>query len=154
MSTRNFTHNSNFIFTTNLFNDENVSYYIQEANLPGLSFSHIQVSRQSTSMNFQADTLTYNDLTLNFIIDEELSVWKNIVSKMQKMRDVYSGEGELIEKSGYLEIHDDNSNIILKVEFINLIIESIDDMQYSTNTEDEIITCSINLKYDYYNILD
>jgi len=152
MSSRNFTHNSNFIFNTNLFSDEDVSYYVQEANLPGLGFSHIQVGRQSSMMNFQGDTLIYNDLTLNFIIDEELKVWKDIIVKMQKMREVYEGTAENIEKSGYLEIHDDNSKIIIKIEFINLMIESIDDLQFSTNTEDEIITCSINLKYDYYNI--
>jgi len=152
MSTRNFTHNSNFTFTTNLFNDEEISYYIQEVNLPGLSFSHIQLGRQSSLMNVQADTLNYNDLTLNFIMDEDLKVWKDIIKKMQSMREVYEGTAEEIKKFGYLEIHDDNSRKILKLEFIDIMIESIDDMQYSTNTDDDIITCSVNLKYDYYNI--
>lgn len=150
---RNFTHSSNFIFQTNLFTNEETNYNVQEAPLPGLSFSHIQASKSSAFLNFQGDTLTYNDLTLNFIMDEKLVIWREIVSSMLKMRDPYTTEGENIEKSSYLEIHDDNSKIVLKLEFINCMIESIDDLQYSTNTEDEIITCSVNIKYDYYTIV-
>jgi hypothetical protein len=153
MSTRNFTHNSNFFFSSNLFSEEETSYAIQECPLPGLSFSHIQTSARSVLGNLQGDTLTYNDLIINFIIDEELIVWKEIVNKMLLMRNPENNLGEQIEKYSYLEIHDDNSNVVLKLEFVGCMIESIDDLSYNTTSQDEIITCSITIKYDYYNIV-
>lgn len=152
--TRNFTHNSNFFFQTNLFEDEETIYAIQECNLPGLAFNHIEVPRHAILGNVQGDTITYNDLTLNLIMDENLFVWKAIVSKMQKMREPENSTAEQIEKIGFLEIQDDNTNKVLKLEFKGMMIESIDDLQYSTNSEDEIITCSVNIKYDYFIIVD
>lgn len=151
---RNFTHSSNFIFQTNLFTEEETGYGVQELSIPGLSFSHIQTSKNAVFGNIQGDTVTYNDLTLNFIMDENLIIWKEIVQKMIKMRDPNNLTAEQIEKYGYLEIHDDNSKEVLKLEFINCMIESIDDLQYSTISDDEIITCSVTIKYDYYNIVE
>lgn len=151
MSTRNFTHNSNFIFGTNLFGEE-TTYAIQECTLPGVTFSHIDIGRQSVMGHMQGDTLVYNDLSISIIIDEELKTWKEIVQSMQQMRNPVDGNGKIIEKMGWLEIHDDNTNKILKLDFVGMMLESIDDLQYSTNSEDEIITCSIGLKYDYYTI--
>ena len=151
---RNFTHSSNFIFVTNLFNDEQTSYSIQEVNLPGLSFSHIASSHRSVNLNLQGDTLNFNDLTLNLIVDEELKVWKEIVNKMTRMRDAYSSNGEKVEEMSFLEIHDDNSKLVLKLAFSGCMIESIDDLAFTTITEDEIITCSVTLKYDYYQVVE
>lgn len=150
---RNFTHSSNFFFVTNLFSNEETTYSIQEVNLPGLSFSHIQAANRSALLNLQGDTLTFNDLILNIIIDEKLTVWKEIIGTMLKMRDAYSTKGENIEEMSFLEIHDDNSNLVLKLEFSGCMIETIDDLSYSTISEDEIVTCSVTIKYDYFRIV-
>jgi len=147
---RNFTHNSNFLFQTNLFTEEETTYAIQECPLPGLSFSHIQIGARSVLGNVQGDTLNFNDLTISLIIDEELKVWKEIVQKMLKMRNPENSLGEQIQKYSYLEIHDDNSKEVLKLEFIDCTIESIDDLMYNTTSQDEVITCSVTIKYDYY----
>lgn len=152
-SNRNFSHNSNYFFQTNLFTEEETSYAIQECNLPGMSFSHIQTPKNAVFGNIQGDTITYNDLILNLIIDEELATWKEIVNKMQRMREPVHSTAENIEKMGYLEIHDDNSNIVVKLEFVNMMLETIDDLSYNTNAEDEIITCSVTIRYDYYIVL-
>jgi hypothetical protein len=127
-------------------------YNIQECNLPGMSFSHISTSKRSSNLNFQGDTITFNDLTVNIIVDEKLNVYKDIISTLLKMREPYSSEGELIQKNAWIEIQDDNTNTILKVNFHNCFIESVDDLSYSTNNEDEIITCSCTIRYDYYTI--
>jgi len=153
--TRNFTHTSNFLFITNLFGKE-TTYYIQGVNLPGLNFSHIETSHRGGNLKLQGDTLVFNDLILNFIIDENLTVWKEITEIMLKMRKPDNGSftsKEDYKKYSYLEIHDDNSNKILKLEFIDSRIESIEDLMFSTNNSDEIITCTVYLKYDYYNII-
>jgi len=154
MNNRNFTHNSNFIFQTNLFNKEETIYSIQECNLPGISFSHIQINKSSVTGNFQGDTATYNDLSLTLIVDEKLTIWKDIVKTLQKMRDPYPSEAEEIVEYSYLEIHDDNSNLVVKLEFVDCLIESIGDLIYNTTEEDEIMTCEVSIKYDYYNIIE
>ena len=153
MNLRNFAHSSNFYFQTNLFDRDESIYAVQECNLPGLNFSHIITSKRSALGNIQGDTITFNDLNLSLIIDENLEVWKEIISKMLIMRNPDTTEGENYERYGYLIIQDDNTNEILKLEFVNMMIETIDDLSFNTNSEDEIITCSIVLKYDYYNLI-
>ena len=150
-NTRNFTHNSNFFFGTNLFGDEAL-FNIQTCNLPGLNFAHIQAGKQSSMLNFQADTLNFNDLTVDIIVDEKLEIWKDIAGSLLKMRDAETGFSEMIEKNSWLEIQDDNAHKVLKLKFSNCLIESIDDLVYNTNADDEIITCSVTIRYDYYEI--
>ena len=149
---RNFSHNSNFIFSTNLFGEE-TTYKLQTINLPGVNFSHTQVSKSAVFGNTQGDTVTYNPLSLSFIVDENLEIYKEFITLVQKMRNPDNTTSEQIEKYGYLEIQDDNTNTILKVELKNIMLESIADLQYSTNTEDEIITLDVSLVYDYFTLV-
>ena len=114
----------------------------------------MQTSKGSVFGNLQGDTLTYTDLTLNFLMDENLVIWKETLHKMLKMRDPNTTVGGQLEKYGYLEIHDDNSKEVLKLEFVNCMIESIDDMQFSTVQDDKIITYSVTIKYGHYNIVE
>ena len=148
---RNFTHSSNFFFGTNLFGEETI-YSIQNFNLPGISFTHIDMAKSSVRGVIEGDTILYNDLSINIILDEKLEVWKDIITTMQKMRNPYTSEGEYIHKRAWLEIHDDFSKIVLKIWFEDVMIESIDDIPFASNQEDEIITLGITLKYDYFTI--
>jgi len=146
---RNFTHNSNYTFITNLFGDE-TAYAVQSVNLPGLSFSHIDISQRGILGTIQGDTITFNDLSVNIIIDEKLEVWKDIVTSLLKMREPEYNTAEVIEKYGFLIIEDDQRREVIKLKFVNMKIESIDDLSYNSNSEDEIITCGVVLKYDYF----
>ena len=150
---RNFSHTSNFFFGSNLFGEETL-YAIQSCNLPGLSFTHIMTATRGVSAYIQGDTITYTDLNIEIIVDEELKTWKDIVGSMQKMRDPVTSSGELIEKISWLEIHDDNSKLILKLYFQGSKIESIGDLQYLSTGEDEILILPCTIKYDYYTIED
>lgn len=151
-NTRNFTHTSNFFFGTTLFGEETL-YNIQMCNLPGMQFSHIQISRRAVQGNIQGDTLVYNDLNIDIIVDEKLEVWKDIVQSMQRMRDPKTSNGEQIERMSWLEIHDDNSNKVLRIELSGSMIESLGDLEFNTTGEDEIISLPVTVKYDYYKIV-
>ena len=151
-NTRNFTHTSNFFFGTTLFGEETL-YNIQTCNLPGMNFSHIQVSKRSVMGNIQGDTIVYNDLSIGIIVDEELKVWKDIVGTLQKMREPEYSTAEQIERISWLEIHDDNSNKVLKIELTGSMIDSLGDLDFNTTGEDDIIVLPVNIKYDYYKIV-
>jgi len=154
LNKRNFTHNSNFVFASNLFEDKEVEYFLQEVNLPGINFNHITTSVSAVPLVLQGDTPQYNDLMLSFILDEELILWKEIFKKLTLMRNPENSYGDNDEKWGNLIIQDDNSKEILKLEFHNLRIESVGDLEFNSNSEDEELTLSVTVKYDYFIILD
>lgn len=151
MSNRNFSHTSNFVFGTNLFG-EATTYALQSVNLPGMSFSHIQVNKRSVMGNIQGDTPTFNQLSLEFIVDEKLELWIEIVQNFKKMREQQRGIGEKITEYAWLEIHDDDSNRILKLNFTGALFESVDDLLFNTTGEDEVMTLTASMMYDYYEI--
>jgi len=151
MSQRNFSHISNFIFGTNMLGEE-TQYNIQGCNLPGVSISHIKTNKNSQSLFLQGDTIEYNPLEIELILDEGLETWKDIMSKFEHMREQQEGTGEILQSGSWLLIQDDNSNNILKINFYNTIINSIGDLKFSTTSEDNNITLSISISYDYYTI--
>ncbi|MHB8097985.1 MAG: hypothetical protein ACYDD5_00135 [Sulfuricurvum sp.] len=151
-NTRNFTHTSNFFFGTSLFGEETL-YNIQTCNLPGMQFNHIQVSHRAVQGFLQGDTIDYNDLNIDIIVDENLEVWKDIVTSMQIMREPKTSTAEKIERMSWLEIHDDNSNRVLKIELSGSMIESIGDLDFTTTGDDEVILLPVTIKYDFYKIV-
>jgi len=148
---RNFSHTSNFIFTTTLFGEE-TTYALQSVNLPGISFSHITTSKSAVMFNLEGDTPTYSPLSAAFIVDENLETWRELTAIAQKMRNPETSEGALIEKMAHLEIHDDNSNLVIKLEFHGIMLESIGDLAFGTTSEDEILSLDIGMVYDYYTV--
>ena len=150
---RNFTHNSNFLFGSNLF-DENTTYAIQTTNLPGIAFNHISVNKSSVQGFLQGDTTSFNDLNINIIIDEKLEIWKSLFKIFLKMREQDEGTGTENIKNSWLEIQDDNSNKVLKLYFTNCMISDIGDLEFNTTDEDEIITLPVSIKYDYFKLED
>jgi len=147
---RNFSTTSNYQFGTSLFGTE-TTYAIQSVNLPGISFTHPEVSSGSVLGHIQGDTAQYNELELNFIIDENLEVWKEIINGMIKMRNT-EGLGQQVNCNSFLKILDSNNKEILHLDFTNTLISVISDVEYSSTEEDEIITLPVTITYDYYNI--
>lgn len=151
MNNRNFTHTSNFIFGTNLFS-EDVTYYAQTINVPGISFGHIESSTRSVKFNLQSDTMEFSPLNITLIVDEQLENWKQIFKTLKRMREQDKGTGEKVEEYLWIEIHDDNSQKILHLDFYGAMLESLGDLTFNTTSEDEIVTTDIVIKYDYYDI--
>jgi hypothetical protein len=152
MNPRNFSHSSNFFFGSTLFGEETL-YRVQSCNLPGISFSHSMISKGAVQGWLQGDTIQYNDITLDIILDEGLKSWRDIVETAIRMRNPESSDGENIERTSWLEIHDDNSKVILKLVLNNSRIDNISDVIFSTITEDDILVMPITVKYDYFTVI-
>jgi len=151
MSNKNFTHNSNYYFGTTLFTD-NVLYNIQQVNLPGVAFSHIKTSKSSVEGFLTGDTLVFNALNVNIIVDEKLETWQSIMSTIFVMREQDKGLGSDLEGQAWIVLQDDNGHNILKVTYHSARIESIGDLEFNSISEDEIITLDIGLVYDNFTI--
>lgn len=152
MNLRNFAHKSNFIFETNLFG-ENTTYSIQGVNLPGVSLNPVDTSHRGMNLSFQGDTLNYNDLNVDLILDEDFSNWLEIMEHINKMREIGGDTGNLDEKTSTLFVQNENEKTLFKINFYNCKVINISDLEFSSNEDDdEEITFNITIKYDYYKI--
>ena len=127
--------------------------YLQTTNLPGVSFSHPETgTTYNAKVHVQADTMTFNNLNLTVLLKEDFSNYREL---MEKAFDLYNPEtGQFKQKDFNLYIINNNlkGNFLFKVDYYGCKIESIDDIDLSTNDDSIPVTFSFSVVYDYYII--
>ena len=146
---KNFSHSSSVYFVMDIFGRE-VTYNVQRVNLPGISFSNIELAKTAQRFLKQGDTPTYNTLSVDIILDENLEIWKEIVSTFQKMTIEGDGDMYLTEFSSFLHIFDEKDKSILKLDFIDCVLQSIGDIEFDTTSDDEELTLTLTIDYAFF----
>ena len=125
--------------------------YIQTTALPGINFSHIELtSGYGARINAQADTMSFNSLNLTLLLDEN---FKNYRELMERAFSSYNPEnGTFAQRDFNIFLLNNNlkGNFLFKVDFFNCKIESIDDIDLTVNDDAIPVTFSVTIKYDYY----
>lgn len=70
-----------FRFTTEML--PNLSDWIQQIDVPSLSIASTKVATPFVPVNVAGDSLVYDDLAIQFKLDEDLDVYSDIVEWMQ-----------------------------------------------------------------------
>lgn len=151
MNDNNLAQHINYIMGSNELNLSLM--YLQNCSLPGISFSHPESgSTFNTKIRFQADSVSFNPLTLTILLREDFANYREL---MEKAFDLYDPEnGTFKQKDFNLFIINNNlkGNYLFKVDYFNCKIESIDDIDLSTNDDSIPVTFTCSIVYDYYRI--
>ena len=65
-------------FKFQLNNFPAVNYFCQSATLPGVSISSISVPMQLKNIDIAGDEVTFEELSIKFIVDENMKNWLSI----------------------------------------------------------------------------
>jgi hypothetical protein len=127
------------------------AYYLQTLSIPGISFSlNDAMSPFSTKIKLQADSISYNPLTLTMLLAEDFSNYHEL---MKKVFSLYNPETGVFAQNDFnLFIINNNlkGNFLFKVDFFGCKIESIDDIDLSANDDSIPVTFTCTINYDYY----
>ena len=145
-------------------------YFLQAANIPGISCPHIRTSTPGLDYYSAGNKMEYNNLTITFILDEELLSWRNI---HKWFRSFASPEGTRernplaeiqnpsvkIQKSAYsdavLTVLTNLNNTNFRIEFHDLFPISLSDIQFDTRlSAEQTMTADATFMFGYYNIVD
>lgn len=149
---RNFQRDTQVEFGTLLF-DEEVTFNIQNVTLPGITTSNPEMYNKSVKMFNQGDSYEFEEITLTFIADEDMEVWKSIMNNMFKHIELPSGNFELNPADSWITINSSAGEQILKLYLHNCSINSVGSLSYSTTTDDEVLTFDVTINYDYFDIV-
>lgn len=142
-----------------------VSFFCQSATIPGISLS---VATQSTRFNaipYPGDEISFEDLNIEFIVDEGMSNYITVHNWTRKLGHPYSlgdiselpGE-DLDDKTysdGILFILDSNFNKKFKIVFKDLFPTDIGALKFESTSENvQYFTVSASFKYTIYDIYD
>jgi hypothetical protein len=168
ISNRNFLSPVGFKFT--IAKEPKVSFFCTSTKIPEIS---LQTETQNTylkNIDVPGDILTYADLSLKFLVDEDLVNYMAIHNWLtglgfpestQNYRDLLTNQDDVTQSldpkrafsDGSLYILDSNYNTNAIVKFKDLFPVSLTSLEFdSTQTDIRYFTAEVSFKYTIYNI--
>lgn len=146
----------------------NTQYFCQKANLPGVSLPEMPRPTSVVDLYVPGNKLVYNRLSLQFIVDAELKAWLDIHNWMRELTTPVKNEEysnlwrrETIINSkqmaqyadGILTVYSALNNPKFRINYTNMFPTSLSDIEFdSTGSSDDILTATVDFRYDYYEI--
>ena len=168
---RNFLTPVGFKFTLN--RAPKVAFFSNTANIPSLNLGVANRSTYLTDVPVPGDKIIFEDFTLRFLVDEDLSNYLEIQNWMrgigfpESLNEIYefqksNEDFELQDKSemnlysdGTLMILNSNQNTNFQVRFKGMFPTYLSTLQFdATTTDTEYFTADVTFKYLMYNIRD
>ena len=162
---RNFLSPVGFKFT--LAKNSKVSFFCNSARIPEITLSLNTQSTYLKNIDVPGDKLTYGDLSLRFLVDENLENYMVIHNWLtglgfpettQQYDDLISITGETDEKKafsdGSLYILNSNFNTNAIIKFKDLFPISLTSLDFdATQSDIQYFAADVTFKYTVYNIL-
>ena len=168
---RNFLSPVGFKFTLN--RSPKVAFFSNSANIPGLTLGIANQPSYLKDIDTPGDKITFNDLTIRFLVDEnlenymEIQNWIRGLGYAESLNDIYNLQKEQtfvdtsdskmmnIFSDATLHILTSNSRPNFKLKFRDVWPYQISDLQFdATDTDVEYLTAEATFKYTIYNITD
>jgi hypothetical protein len=131
---------------------EEFNYFLQSANIPGLTMAGIATPFQNHQTSVPSNRIDYDELSTSFIVDEDYSNHTQIRKWMH-------GLGYLDDpiwgqtKNVNLFVLDSNKQPKLKVIYYNAYPTGLGGIPLdSAVNSTEVIVTSLSLRYQYYDI--
>ena len=151
MNYANLAQKTNFIASSPAFNK--IPFFLTSINIPGLTMSHQEIGgRNSTKMNIGADTMTWNGLSFEMLIDEDFEIYKEIMGIVRSNINVSTGTFKDFYFDFFIEVSNNKGNKVLRLDFSNCRIMSFGDIQLDTTDDGTEHSMSIDMIFDYYEI--
>ena len=138
----------------------NVTYFVQSANIPGLSTGVTEQPTPFKTIYRHGDKIDYQDFVANIRVDEYMEGYKEIVGWLKGLTapenfDQYANllEGDGLYSDATLFILDSKQNPGVLVKFRDMFPTTIGDIQMNTTEADiNYVSCDISFRYGSYDI--
>lgn len=138
-----------------------VEYFITSVNLPQISLSgEAEINTPFKQLSFGGDTVVYEDLVVEFLVDEDLKNWLEINDWIKgigfpRSREQFSTElansvqlPESIFSDATLVLLTNKNNPNLQVTFENIFPTQLSGLQFTTQgTDSEVLKATTNFKF-------
>lgn len=136
---------------------EGVDFFCQKANVPDISMPFTEVPTRFRSFAIApGGGVSYGDLNLTFIIDEDLKNYLSIYKWIKKNGGANNHSQDEVEYSrGLLAILTSNFNEAFFVDFDNIFPISLTPVEFDSSVGDiEYFTAQVTFKFTDFNIRD
>ncbi len=149
-------------FKFSLANFPEVTYFCQAANIPGISLSTVALPLPLKDIEEPGDTVTYDELTIRFIVDENMKNWLSIYDwitalgfptlELQKQRQILKEDMEL-KTDAVLTVLTSNMNAQINFKFLECFPLTLSGVDFdAAGTDVEYVTADVSFRYDLYEV--
>ena len=165
---RNFLSPTGFKFVLN--RAPKVSFFGNEANIPDLNLGVAEQPTYLKDIPQPGDKLQFQDLTLRFLVDEdlenylEIQHWLRGLGFPDSLKEIYEWQSNNpnapsstlnYTSDGTLNVLSSSSVANFKVKFLDMFPVSLSDLDLdATDSDIDYLTANVTFKYTIYNITD
>jgi hypothetical protein len=150
-----------------------VAFFSNQASIPGLTLGVATQPTYLKDIDVPGDKIVFNDLTLRFLVDENLENYMEIqnwmrglgypnnldeIYKLQKQNtylDTADSKLMNIYSDATMNVLTSSQNTNFKVKYRDLFPVSLSDLEFDATNEDiQYFTADVTFKYTIYDIVD
>lgn len=146
-------------FTISVDRMPNVEFFTQGISIPGVSGSPIAMATPLRTMYQPQDQLNYDDLTIQFIVDEQMNNYKEVLRWMEGLGAPESTKQYADYDKGNATLASDISVVItnshknpnIKFTFKEAFPVALGGIELNVNTQDiAYATCDVTMRYESF----
>lgn len=146
-----------------------VTFFAQNVNLPGITLGEPTFATPFSTQPVPGDTLSYDQLTLNFLVDENMSNYRIIYNWIVALGFPESYDQYIVGQAGdttaygelaknysdaTLQILDSSNNPIQSIQFFDVFPTTIESLSFaSTNDDVNYLVGTATFKFGWYRFL-
>lgn len=145
-------------------NYPNMEFFCQSVTHPGMLISAVEMPYQKiTGIPFPGDKLTFNELSANIILDEDMQGYDEMYQWLRRILDTPMNKGEALNRTLdnpphfadiTLMILSSHNNTTKKIQYKDCVPTALGDIQFeSTSTGDTFITFSASFRFSYFELI-
>lgn len=151
MSVINLFKSCNFLIT--LKNQHTIELMIQQASIPGVTINEMPVNWQGLKDKMPGDSIDFNNLSLQVLLDEELNTFKeiynNLIFSHDPVNNAYSPLKAIFDAT--LHLTTNKNNIQHEIKFFDCWVSNFSDITLSSDTsEDEQLVVNLDIVYNFF----
>ena len=166
ITNRNYLSPTGFKFS--LAKSPKVDFFSNSAKIPGITLGDIPVNTYLKPVPIPGDQVVFEDLTLDFLVDENLENYMEIHNwiyglgypkSVKQFKDLVDDNGEIDNlqqfSDGTLTILNSNYNPLAYVKFSDMFPVSLTSLEFTASENDyTYFTATVTFKYLLYEIFD
>lgn len=152
-SNLNYQTNTNFKFGIKRL--PGMEYFCQTVNLPSITLGETTQFTPIIDRPLPGDKLTYGEISIEFLVDEEMRNWEEIHNWLiavgyPKSTDQYVAGQEYSDAT--LTVLTNSSNPMMEITFIDMFPTSLGDLQFTTTGGADTLIGSASFRFRGYDI--
>ncbi len=134
------------------------SFTVNGFELPAISLPNAFQATQNIMKPVAGETLEFSELTINFLVMENLSNWREIYDWMRALGAPFSKKAEYLKghprwADAFVTIYSAKNNPIMRVKFIDAVPVNLGAITFSEEIQETTtLTCSVTFAYERYDI--